>query len=257
MLHGDEIARFRRDGYLAVRGAVPAGVITRCQVEIDADLERAGVDPRDPGTWTSPVVRLPCPESPAFATAGTQPGLWSVYDQLLGPGTWWRRPGVGGTVAVRFPHDDDPGDAGWHIEGSYEVDGDFWVNRASRERGLLALFLLSDVGEQDAPTELKVGSHLDVPRLLEPFGEAGTSFATVSSMLPATTFDRVSVHATGHAGDVYVCHPFLVHRATWPHRGPRPRAIAQPGIATLRPFRLAAEATCPVEAAILDGFRSP
>jgi hypothetical protein len=25
--------------------------------------------------------------------------------------------------------------------------------------------------------------------------------------------------ATGRAGDAYVCHPFLVDTATWPHRG--------------------------------------
>jgi hypothetical protein len=36
------------------------------------------------------------------------------------------------------------------------------------------------------------------------------------------------VFATGSAGDVFVCHPFLVHAATWPHRGDRPRFLAQP-----------------------------
>jgi len=37
--------------------------------------------------------------------------------------------------------------------------------------------------------------------------------------------------ATGLAGDVYLCHPFLVHAATWPHLGAHPRLIAQPPIA--------------------------
>ena len=35
---------------------------------------------------------------------------------------------------------------------------------------------------------------------------------------------------TGRAGDVFLCHPFLLHRATWPHRGHRPRFLGQPAI---------------------------
>src|SRR5439155_16525504 len=83
----------------------------------------------------------------------------------------------------------------------------------SRGRGLLALFLFSDVGDQDAPTEILVGSHLDVPRVLAPFGERGVWNGDVARELPASTFRRVRAHATGRAGDVYICHPFLVHRA--------------------------------------------
>ena len=67
-----------------------------------------------------------------------------MYDALLGSGRWVPRQGVGGTLPVRFPSTQDPGDAGWHIDGSYEVDGEYWVNVHSRDRGLLALFLLSE-----------------------------------------------------------------------------------------------------------------
>lgn len=254
MLDPADLDAFIHDGYTVVRGAAPAEVITRCQEELDVALRAAGVDPDEPDTWTAPVVRLTCPESPAYAEAGTQPVLWSLYDQLLGEGRYWRRRGIGGTVPVRFPHPDDPGDAGWHIDGSFAVDGEYGVNVRSRERGLLLLYLLSDVGEDDAPTEIKVGSHLDVPPLLAPFGDEGTSFATVSRELPASTFDRPSAFATGRAGDVYVCHPFLVHRATWPHRGSRPRAVAQPAVALLRPFTLDGIDPRPVEQAVLAGL---
>jgi hypothetical protein len=84
----------------------------------------SGVDPDDPSTWTSPVVRLMCPWTEPFACAGTQPVLCSTYDQLLGADRWKRRPGVGGTIPVRFPHPDDPGDAGWHIEVNVLEDFD-------------------------------------------------------------------------------------------------------------------------------------
>jgi hypothetical protein len=118
------------------------------------------------------------------------------------------------------------------------------------------LFLLTDVSEADAPTEILVGSHLDVPRVLAPFGAKGVFFGDVAEALPASTFRRSRARATGRAGDVYVCHPFLVHRATWPHRGSRPRMIAQPAIALHEPFALRDGAVvCAVEQAILRGLR--
>jgi hypothetical protein len=54
---------------------------------------------------------------------------------------------------------------------------------------------------------------------------------------------------TGQAGDVFLCHPFLVHAATWPHAGPQPRIIAQPGVALHSQFPLD-EPLSPVELAI-------
>jgi hypothetical protein len=246
---------FGDDGYLAVRRAVAPDIVRDCVDVIAADRRRRGVDPRNPTTWTEPVVRLPCPEGPAFAAAGTSAALRDMYDALLGAGRWTRRDGVGGTLPVRFPSVRDPGDAGWHIDGSYDVDGAWWVNVRSRGRGLLALFLFTDVGDDDAPTELIVGSHLDVPRALAPFGERGVFFGDVLRRLPRSTFARPRVRATGRAGDVFLCHPFLVHRATWPHRGTGPRMVAQPAIATAEPFALRPGPDAgPVERAILHGL---
>ena len=71
----------------------------------------------------------------------------------------------------------------------------------------------------------------------------------------ADGFERARVQATGRAGDVYVCHPFLVRRATWAHRGSRPRIIAQPEIAHREPFALRdGPDVCAVERAILRGL---
>jgi hypothetical protein len=220
---------FCRDGFMAVREAFSPDVARACLAVIHDELRARSVDPDDRSTWTKPVVRFSCPTGPAFEAAATSPALWAMYDALLGPGRWIPRRDVGGSVPVRFPSEVDPGDAGWHIDGSYDVNGQWWVNVHSRGRGLLALFLFSDIGEQDAPTQILVGSHLDVPRLLAPYGERGVSFDV--SDLPYTTFDRERVSATGRAGDVFLCHPFLVHRATWPHRGVGPRVLAQPGVA--------------------------
>jgi hypothetical protein len=251
------VDRFCADGFLVVREAVAPDVVRACVDVVEKELRTRGVEPSDPRTWSDPVVRLPCPEGPAFAAAGTSSPLRRMYDMLLGAGRWIAREGVGGTIPVRFPSRRDPGDAGWHIDGSYDVDGRWWVNVNSRGRGLLALFLFTDVTDGDAPTEIIVGSHLDVPHVLAPHGERGVFFGDVVRQLPASTFRRPYARATGRAGDVYVCHPFLVHRATWPHIGTRPRIVAQPAIALREPFALVdGSDVCVVERAILRRLQS-
>jgi hypothetical protein len=257
VLTAAQIEQFINEGYVAARGAVPSDVITDCQDALWMDLATRGVNRADRSTWTQPVIRLDSPESGPFVAAGTAQALWDAYDQLLGEGTWWKRQGLGGTIPVRFPSEADPGDAGWHIDGSFDgPDGSYWVNVRSKRRGLLVLLLLTDVDERSAPTRILKGSHLDVPRVLAPAGEDGLSFGHVAPRLPVSTFEREQVLAAGKAGDVYICHPFLVHAASWPHRGAHARMIAQPGVGIPEPFALReGVGVCPVEAAILLGLR--
>lgn len=259
MLTTDAIGQFIKDGYTSVRGAVPSNEIAGCQDVVWKELGTRGVNRSDSSTWTQAVIRLNCPDAGPFVAAGTATVLWWIYDLLLGEGSWSKREGMGGTIPVRFPSEANPGDAGWHIDGSFDgPDGRYWVNVRSKMRGLLVLFLLTDVDELSAPKRILKGSHLDVPRLLATASEGGISFERVVPKLPASTFQREQVLATGKAGDVYVCPPFLVHAASWPHRGTQPRMIAQPGVAIHEPFSLtdkADEMVCPVEAAILQGLR--
>jgi hypothetical protein len=250
VLNQAEVAAFIADGFVAVRQAVPSDVLTACQDEIWSVIEaRYPVRRDDPATWRDPVVRVSCPESPAFATAGTQPMLWEAFDQLIGEGRWWRRQGVGGTIPVRFPSQADPGDAGWHIEASYDNGGESWVNHRSRARGLLALYLLSDVDADSAPTRIRPGSHRDAARVLAPAGDAGMAWTQAAKLAAEASAHRPTVLATGRAGDVFLCHPFLVHAASWPHTGTQPRLIAQPGVALHDQFPLTPPLS-PVEQAI-------
>ncbi len=136
-------------------------------------------------------------------------------------------------MVLRFPSAGTPTDTGWHVDASFPGRGDpndymnARVNVHSEGRGLLMLFLFSDVGEQDAPTRIRVGSHKDVARLLlQPYGEKGLSFLELAAMLDQLP-QREEVLATGRAGTVYLCHPFLVHAAQ-PHHGNTPRFMAQP-----------------------------
>lgn len=256
MLSEAEIAAFIADGYVAVRGAVPGDIVAACQeaiwcdLERRCDLEKQGVRRDDPGTWTRPVVRIACPQGGPFAAAGTRPVLWEAYDQLIGEGRWSRWEGTGGTIPARFPSTTDPGDAGWHIEASYEKDGGWWVNIRSRARGLLALFLFTDVDEASAPTRIRPGSHLDAARVLAPAGDDGLPWMEAAQAAAAASEDRPTVLATGQAGDVYLCHPFLVHAASWPHAGTTPKLMTQPGILLHDAFPFT-QPLSPVEQAII------
>ena len=238
MLSQAEIDAFVADGFVALRAALPADVLRACQDEIWTELAGHGVERDDPATWRDPVVRISCPETDAFAAAGTQPVLWEAFDQLIGEGRWWRRRGVGGTIPVRFPSPDDPGDAGWHIEASFEKNGDWCVNYRSRQRGLLALYLFSDVDEDSAPTRVRPGSHRDAARVLASAGDEGLPFPQAAALAAQASADRPVALATGRAGDVILCHPFLVHAASWPHTGWQPRIMAQPGVALPDAFPL-------------------
>src|SRR5262245_42521852 len=104
--------------------------------------------------------------------------------------------------------------------------------------GLLALFLFTDVGSDDAPTRLITGSHRVVPPILAPAGEAGMPGGDVAAGLRLSVLCRRAADAIGRAGDVYLCHPFIVRTAIWPHRGTVPRMVAQPAIEAADGFAL-------------------
>jgi hypothetical protein len=249
-----DIEGFIRDGYVAIRGAFDPETAAGCRQAIWDSLAQQGIRQDDPATW--PVcAELDCPEGGPFVTAGTSPLLTAAYDELIGPGRWTRRAGVGGAVVVRFPSE-EWANTGYHIEGSYSENprGPYQVNVRSRARGLLALFLFSDIGPDDAPTRLVSGSHLGIPEFLLPYGEAGVEADAVSGLWRQSLLTRPVAHATGQAGDVYLCHPFIVHTGTWPHRGVTPRMIAQPAVHVRDGFALDGSDMSPVARAIVAGL---
>jgi hypothetical protein len=243
-----QVEQFISDGFVKIEAAFPRALADAAR-EI---LWRAtGCDANDPRTWTRPVVRLGMFTQPPFIEAANTPRLHAAFDQLVGTGRW-RRCGAMGTFPVRFPSPDDPGDAGWHIDVSFGTDAsDFLSWRAnihSKGRALLMLFLFSDVTERDAPTRIRVGSHADIARQLAPAGEAGLTLRELAADDFANSAHRPVVTATGEAGTVYLCHPFLVHAAQ-PHRGERPRFLAQPPLLPADPDNRPRGDLSPVELA--------
>lgn len=229
VLTAHEIERFVTDGFVHLPGAFPRPVAEECRAFL---WRETGLDPDDPATWTDPVIRLAGYGDEPFRRAATTARLHGAFDQLVGAGRWVPRDGLG-TFPIRFPHPDDPGDAGWHMDGSYTPEGEtgYRLNLRSRGRALLMLFLFSDIDSDNAPTRIKVGSHLDVPPFLDAAGDGGVDgFALCKTMDAAGKLDapdRLSALATGRAGDVYLCHPFLIHGAQ-PNYGTVPRFLAQP-----------------------------
>ncbi|WP_327067279.1 phytanoyl-CoA dioxygenase family protein [Kitasatospora sp. NBC_01250] len=229
ILSDEQVERFVTDGYVHLPEAFPRELADECRAFL---WRETGLDPADPAGWTEPVVRLGGYGGELFTRAATTPRLHGAFDQLVGAGRWVPRTGLG-TFPIRFPHPGEAGDTGWHLDGSFTPEGEqgHWLNLRSRGRALLMLFLFSDTGADDAPTRIKVGSHLDVPPFLEPLGERGTDlFSLCTTMQEAGRLDapdRPLALATGRAGDVYLCHPFLIHAAQ-DHHGTTPRFLAQP-----------------------------
>ncbi|MGW2665765.1 phytanoyl-CoA dioxygenase family protein [Nocardia tengchongensis] len=256
MLTDAQIAAFIADGFVKIDGAFPAETAAAGRSILWAET---GCDPDDPATWTQPVIRLWDHAEEPFARAVTAAPLLEAFDQLAGPGRWIPRRSLG-SWPIRFPSPEPPGDAGWHVDVSFPGDAaldDYlsWrVNVFSRGRCLLMLFLFSDIGVDDAPTRIRVGSHLCLARELEPFGEAGTTMFDLADFYTATG-DLPEVLATGAAGDVYLCHPFLIHAAQ-PNRTGRPRFLAQPPLLSREPCVLDRPdgAYSPVEQAIRRGL---
>ncbi|MEV6632988.1 phytanoyl-CoA dioxygenase family protein [Actinoplanes sp. NPDC051470] len=249
-----DVGGFVSDGYVVVRGAFDAATAAGCRQIIWDVLAEQGVRADDRDTWQRPSIRIDTPDGEPFRTAAGSPALEAAYDELIGAGRWSRRPDVGGTVPVRFPAEEYPGEVGWHIEGSWWKDGEWWADVTSRARGLLALFLFSDVGPEDAPTRLVLGSHRYAAAALATRGEAGMPGGDVPGLLRPSTLVRTTAEATGAAGDVYLCHPFIVHTATWPHRGTQPRMMAQPAIHVADGFALDGSDPSPVARAIVEGL---
>jgi hypothetical protein len=221
--------QFVRDGFVKLENAFPQEVAAEARAIL---WRESGCDPQNRATWTRPVVRLGDFAQEPFRQAANTPTLHAAFDALVGAGRWVPRTSLGG-FPIRFPHVEDPGDTGWHVDASFPPDHatdsylDWRVNVQSKGRALLMLFLFSDVGEEDAPTRIRVGSHLRVARLLAPAGEDGMSILELARLAVPETNGMEEITAPGKAGTVYLCHPFLLHAAQ-AHRGVTPRFLAQP-----------------------------
>ena len=249
MLISQQIQSFITEGFVRIDNAFSADLAREARNILWKDIP---VDPADPKTWIHPVVRLGMYTQPPFIEAANTAVLHSAFDQLVGKDRWVPCRSMG-SFPVRFPSSVDSGDTGWHVDAGFAgpdpADYFEWrINVRSKGRALLMLFLFSDVGEHDAPTRIRKGSNLDVARLLQPEGDEGLSFLELATRL-AELPEREEALATGKAGTVYLCHPFIVHAAQR-HCGGEPKFMAQPPLLPGSDFNVEGSRLSPVEEAI-------
>ncbi|MGJ1513945.1 phytanoyl-CoA dioxygenase [Sphingobacterium siyangense] len=212
----------------------------------------------NPQTWTEPVIRLGMYTQPPFIESLNTKKIHLIFDQLVGKDRWIPCRNVG-TFPIRFPSIQKPNDTGKHVDASFAGHDpnnylEWRINVRSKGRALLMLVLYSEVSENDASTIIYEGSHIDVAKLLAKEGEFGLSFMQLANKLDELP-KRKEVYATGKAGTVYLCHPFLVHSAQ-PHSGTLPKFMAQPPLLLREELAISdsTEGYTPVEQAIRIGL---
>jgi hypothetical protein len=255
-LSREQINSFINDGLVKIENAFSTEIADECRAIL---WEATQCDPNNPDSWTQPVVRIGELGFEPFKKAANTLILHNAFDQLVGKDNWLPRLTLG-SFPIRFPSKESANDTGWHVDASFAGENannyfEWRINVNSKARGLLMLFLFSDVSENDAPTIIKKGSHFDVAKILEPEGEKGLSFMELAQKLN-TISTKEEFFATGKAGTVYLCHPFIVHSAQ-NHYGTTPKFMAQPPLLTKYGFNLNQinALLCPVEKAILQGLR--
>src|SRR5258707_12264978 len=112
-LSSAQIEQFIQQGFVRIDNAFPRELAAEGRI-MWRDLP---CSEHDPSTWTRPVVRLPGYGQEPFRQAINTSVLHAALDQIVGQGRWRPRRDIG-TFPGRFPHSDDPGDAGWHVDVS-------------------------------------------------------------------------------------------------------------------------------------------
>lgn len=252
-----QIDQFINKGFIKIENAFAAELADECRSIL---WKAANCAPHNPTTWTEPVIRIGELSDEAFVQSANTTILHNAFDQLVGKGNWIPKTSLG-SFPLRFPNTKPANDTGWHVDASFAGEDasnyfEWRINVHSKARGLLMLFLFSDVSEKDAPTLIKSGSHFDVAKILEPAGEKGLSFMELAERIQSIP-TKEEVAATGKAGTVYLCHPFIVHAAQ-NHTGTTPKYMAQPALLTKNDFGFSKEeeGLCAVEKAILLGLKA-
>ena len=214
-----DVDRFAAEGFVKLEAAVPREVGDAARALI---WQQIGLSPDDPSGWLQPVVwAADMTGHGPFGELMGSPRLREALDAVAGPGGWVPR-GALGNMPIRFPRVAPADDRGWHIDASVARSDGSWAV-SGRPETMLLLVLLSDVGDDDAPTRIRVGSQRDALGVL---GEQVLDPFKAGPLLDAASTDRPTAYATGQPGDMYLVHPLTVHAAD-EHRGTRPRFMAQ------------------------------
>ncbi len=229
----DQREAFQRDGFVYLPRALPADQVDAMRDQMWAILTRHGATSSDPSTWNSgqtqqlQTIRRHDP-SPAAS-----PPVAAALDDTLGRGTWTCKPNWQQAL-VTYPV---PGP--WTLPNRvWHLDHPYW-HPPDRIVAVNLFLLLDDVMPQGGATLVVKGSHRVVARFV-PTVEGLTDKkmkpirlqfdahhewfrdltrtddeGRVTRLMDTEgDVDGVSVRVTeltGRAGDVVLCHPWLVH----------------------------------------------
>lgn len=250
VLSEEQTEQFIERGWTQVEAAFPRDRALAAQDFLWDRLAERGVRREDRATWTEPIVHIQETYSdPVFQACATE-RLADAVEDLVGPGRWNGRDRTGnwGWWPVNFGKGSDaPWDVpttGWHWDGQH-----FRHHVDSPEQGLLLLCMFSEIGPRGGGTLVAEGSHRIVARLLRRHPEGMEHRDAIATCLrrhpwlaeltgnaPPTEQDRVArfmdrterdadglslrvVEITASPGDVFLCHPFLIHAASPNHSG--------------------------------------
>lgn len=214
-----DVDAFVRDGFVKIEQAAPAETAAAAR---DLLWKQIGLCPDEPASWPGPVVWATdlTGQGPFRQLVGNA-ALAGALEAICGTGGWQPR-GSLGNIPVRFPVGPPAEDRGWHIDLNTPLPGGEWAV-SGRPHTVLVLTLLSEVGPDDAPTRIRVGSHRDVAGVL---GPEPVGFTESGALVDRASGSRPVARATGRPGDMYVLHPFTAHAADV-HRGSTPRFMSQ------------------------------
>ncbi|WP_458319497.1 mitomycin antibiotics/polyketide fumonisin biosynthesis protein [Mycolicibacterium brisbanense] len=223
-----DVDAFIRDGFVRVEQAAPRQIADQAR---DLLWRQMGLSPALPQSWTQPVVwTADLTGAGPFGELVASARLAAALDAVCGVGGWQPRHALG-NIPVRFPVRPPADDRGWHIDLNTPDSTGGWMV-SGRPHTMLLLTLLSEVGPDDAPTRIRVGSHHDVATVL---GGEPVDAVTAGAMVDEVSRARRVAHATGLPGDMYLLHPFTVHAAD-EHRGSTARFMSQAPIVLTEPL---------------------
>ncbi len=159
--------QFIQLGFVRVEQAYPHDVALAAQQDVWQRVEEMGADPKDPLTWTKPMIHLTeTYDTPAFRQCKTE-RLKQAVDELVGAGRWITRETQDGwgwwpvNFSVGADSDWTVSTNGWHWDGIH-----FQHTVDAPDQGLLLLCFFSDISSHGGATLAATGSHQVVARFL-------------------------------------------------------------------------------------------
>ncbi len=182
-----------------------------------------GLDPKRPLEWGFEIKHQSLKES--LRVSDFSPKALGAAEDLVGRGRmedwFWNNFIVNGRKGRDKPWAMPGSDEGWHIDGIF-----FRHYLDSPEQALLTVELYSDVEPMGGGTALCEGSAPYAARALAEYPEGMNPFEAVALARSVIPFEKLpKIEATGKAGTVYFCHPFILHTSS-------PNVLGTPRFAT-------------------------